>query len=109
MLTDPHCDALRRVLLETVTRHLFASRKPHARQRLHAPYQAIKHGDAQGASGYKWMQANVEIPALPVLLHEALPPQVEDTVGIREALRRVAARVPGEAEVHRIVDCVVEG
>ncbi len=43
-----------------------------------------------------------------ILMHERVPPQVEDTIRVGDALRRIAAAHPGEAEVHRVVDGEVE-
>ena len=54
------------------------------------------------------MHADVEIAALAILLAERCPPEVEHPLRVGDALRRVLAAEPGEAEEHRVVDHIVE-
>src|SRR4249920_2847744 len=93
---------------KTMAGNILARGKPHTGQRLHPRDEAIQHGNAQGAPRYEGMQADVEVSPLPILLKEACPPHVEYAVGVGEALLAVGARVPGEAEEHRVIDREVE-
>src|SRR5438128_2548935 len=100
--------ALRRMLGEAMARDLLAGGKPDAGQRLHARYETIQHGDAQRAPRHEGVQADVEIAALAILLHEARPPHVEHAIRVGEALLGVGGSIPGEGEEHGVVDGKVE-
>ncbi|MGD9923396.1 MAG: hypothetical protein AB7V13_18420 [Pseudorhodoplanes sp.] len=92
-----------------MARYRLASGKPDERQCFHPQNQAIEHGDAKGASRYKWMQANIEILApLSVLLQKGGPPNFEDVIWIHHSLGCIFGVHPGKTEKHRVIDCEVK-